>query len=303
MSILYNTRIQAVVLKFEGQTPTFPDAGLNPASQGWKTTDIMPGEWAYNIADDKWFYNNGGMIKPLPLNQPGDILTPSNTALFNPAKEPDASGYAYLAGKDFVVYSNLSSPDEAFWEKDIYLCVANAEPGESPESHPAKWENKGREVTVSTAGSATVFYSNVEKIKEIISYKNGNNAIDNSNGDVYTYNKDATVGVQPNDNEDAQGRWVVIGNIGADKNKRYSVDFGIYAFSAQEINMFSAGKIVNVVGSNINTVKLSWSGGIQQTITPGINSIEVEENDILTWEIERTIDGQIATLGIILKLD
>lgn len=303
MSILYNTRVQALILKFEGQTPTFPDAGLTPASQGWKITDIMPGEWAYNIADDKWYYNNGEIIKPLPLNQPGDILTPSNTALFNPTKEPDASGYAYLAGKDFVVYSDLNSSDEVFWDEKIYLCIANAEPGESPETHPEKWDNKGDEVTISTAGAATLFYDNIEKIKEVVSYRDKNNAIDNSTGDVYTYNKDATVGLQPNDNEEAQGRWVKTGEIGVNKTKAYSIDFGLYSTTAQEFNMFGAGKIETVQASNISSVKLTWSGGLQQEITPGDNNINIDASDILTWEVVRANHNEVATLGIILKLD
>ena len=303
MSVLYNTRVQALILRFEGQVPTFPDIGLTPASVGWKPTDIMPAEWGYNIVDDKWFYNDGEKIKPLPLNQDGEILKPSNTALFNPAKEPDASGYAYLAGKDFVSYSNLTSADENFLEDAIYLCVINAAPGESPETHPAKWENKGAEVIVSTAGVATIFYEDVEKIKEITGYVNGNNAIDNSTGGVYTYNKDATAGVKPNDNEEAQGRWVKTGEIGVNKTKAYSIDFGLFSNSAQEINMFGNGNIEAVHTSNIVSIKLTYSGGVQQVITPGVNSIPINSLDVLTWEITRTNDNEIASIGIYLKLD
>ena len=125
----YNTRVQALILEIKGQEPTMPPEGLTPRSEFWKETDLMPAEWALNIADDRWFYNNGVEIKALPINQQGEAITPSNTALFEPTKDEDENGFAYLAGKDFVVYSNLASSAEAFWEQDIYLCVANAEPG------------------------------------------------------------------------------------------------------------------------------------------------------------------------------
>lgn len=83
----------------------------------------------------------------------------------------------------------------------------------------------------------------------------------------------------------------------------YSIDFGTTSIVAQEINMFGAAVIDNIIASNIASILLTYSGGLQEVITPGVNSIAITAGDILTWEITRTNDGQLAALGIHLSIN
>lgn len=87
------------------------------------------------------------------------------------------------------------------------------------------------------------------------------------------------------------------------KNKSYTIDFMAHAIIAQEINMFGSGKIVEVDAENVSSIKLTYSGGVQQNVNVGINSIDIISKDLLIWEITRTNDNEIASLGILLKLD
>lgn len=62
-SDLTGTRVKHLVLTTTGQTPTMPLSSLTPYDDDWLSTDILVGEWAYNSADDIWYYNNGSEIK------------------------------------------------------------------------------------------------------------------------------------------------------------------------------------------------------------------------------------------------
>lgn len=84
--------------------------------------------------------------------------------------------------------------------------------------------------------------------------------------------------------------------------RTYSIDFGTTALVAQEINMFQAGIIDNIVANNVATILLTYAGGLQQAITAGVNTLAIPSGDVLTWEITRTTEGQLATLGIHLTL-
>jgi len=152
-------------------------------------------------------------------------------------------------------------------------------------------------------------------IRAITSYANGNDVLNYTNGALHEFD-DASTGVD-NGTEDSEfikpddiaiadsGRWkriTIIANISDTKSRTYSIDFGLNTIIAQEINMFGASVITNVIGSNIASILLSYSGGLQQAITPGVNNISVTAGDILTWEITRTDPVLIATLGIHLQI-
>jgi hypothetical protein len=213
MSTLYGAHTQALGFSYTGQKPTFPESGLTPSSSEWKSTDIMPREWAYNSADDIWYYNTGTEIKAFSGSSTEETISIETTALYDATKEEDSGGYAYYAGSDFVVYSNIDSTDEDFQEEQIYLCIESALTGESPETNPEKWEAQGDEVTVSTSGASTLFYDSTSDIQTITDYINGNNTIDISTGIIYEYQTTATTGLQPNDNSETTGRWVEVGSL------------------------------------------------------------------------------------------
>lgn len=98
--------------------------------------------------------------------------------------------------------------------------------------------------------------------------------------------------------------WLSENAGGGDPSSRsYSIDFGALSTIAQEINMLGPAVISNVAVNNVSSLLLTWSGGLQQAIVPGLNNIEVAAGDILTWEITRTNTGQLATLGIHLSLN
>lgn len=91
-------------------------------------------------------------------------------------------------------------------------------------------------------------------------------------------------------------------NVGETSARSYSIDFGISLVTAQEINMFGPATIDNIVVSNVASILLTWSGGLQQVITPGANSIAVQASDVLTWEIVRTTEAELATIGVHLQI-
>lgn len=68
-----NIRVQHLVLTQAGQVPTIPSpVTIDPSDDRWKSTDIMKGEWAHNIADDVWFYRrNNNTIATINLNAIG----------------------------------------------------------------------------------------------------------------------------------------------------------------------------------------------------------------------------------------
>jgi hypothetical protein len=209
--ILQGTHIQHLILKIGGQKPTIPAEGINPSSPEWKSTDLLPGMWAYNQPGDTWYYNNGTEIKS--INAPTQTLTPENVGVYDAARPNDENGYAYYAGNTYVTYKNTESADPVFHDESIYRCVENALQGESPETHPAKWEAQGQTVEVGGGTLASVFFASTAAIRALTDYKDGNNAVDKSTGIIYRYSATATEGLQPNDNSEAAGRWVEDGSL------------------------------------------------------------------------------------------
>ena len=62
-NILLNVNLQHKVLTTAGALPTIPSpTNITPTDSRWKTTDIMVGEWAYNSADNIWYYRQAGTI-------------------------------------------------------------------------------------------------------------------------------------------------------------------------------------------------------------------------------------------------
>ncbi len=59
-----NSRVQVLILTTSGQEPTIPSPPtLTPNDPGFKNTDIVVGEFAFNSADDVWFYRKDNTIQ------------------------------------------------------------------------------------------------------------------------------------------------------------------------------------------------------------------------------------------------
>jgi hypothetical protein len=105
---------------------------------------------------DILLYQNGKFLRKI-------TDTPSvSVEVWDPTK-------AYLAGDNFVSYK---SPDydilpesDPLSEEYIYRCVENTSAGESPESHPDKWQRQGK---VGTIGDNTIFLSDVSGLEEAL---------------------------------------------------------------------------------------------------------------------------------------
>jgi len=70
----------------------------------------------------------------------------------------------------------------------------------------------------------------------------------------------------------------------------------------QDINMLGPGVIERVVFRNVASLVVTYSGGVQVPVAAGDVGLEIVADDILTWEITRTNDSELAAVGIELQL-
>ncbi|NTW18166.1 MAG: SGNH/GDSL hydrolase family protein [Nostocales cyanobacterium W4_Combined_metabat2_030] len=164
----------------------------------------------------------------------GETATTENTAVYDPNKENDPiSGFAYLAGNNYVTYSNASNPDPNYTTAQLWRCAVNALQGESPEINPEKWEFIGSEVQIVNDNTSAFYISGanpISQLKQITGVKHGDNAIFGDYNSVLRFNKDAVVGAShnpalnqyvevfvPNDWTDVKGGWVEQSSINANR--------------------------------------------------------------------------------------
>lgn len=114
----------------------------------------------------------------------------SEIEVFDPAKVG-----GYLAGNTFVSYKNLASSDVAFHTASIYHCITNAAMGESPETHPAKWENQGTTITYTASSTCKTHVTLMSELATLTGVKVGDVVGVQQNSFYYKYN--ASSGWQP----------------------------------------------------------------------------------------------------------
>lgn len=128
--------VQHLVLTGKGVTPQIPEPyTLKAGDVGFDiNTHIMVGQWALNVDDNYWYYRGRSKIYRLQVKT-DDITSgqSSNVTVYDPT-------ISYLAGNTYVSYSSVTP---AFQQEAIYRCVSNTNAGESPETHPSKWEKQG----------------------------------------------------------------------------------------------------------------------------------------------------------------
>lgn len=128
----------------------------------------------------------------------------------------------------------------------------------------------------------------------------------------YRLKEDAPAGEDP---ETHPEHWAyqgtVLGDIAIDdilglreeiNKKSYTLDFGTAIYMVQDINMLGPGVIERIVLRNVASLVVTYSGGVQVAVPAGEVGIEILADDILTWEITRTNDGELASVGVQLQL-
>lgn len=83
----------------------------------------------------------------------------------------------------------------------------------------------------------------------------------------------------------------------------YTLDFGTGGEMVQDVAMLGAGTIVNVITRNVARLFVTNSSNVRTEITSSEPSISVADGDVLTWEIQRTTDDELACVGVKFKLN
>ena len=89
-------------------------------------------------------------------------------------------------------------------------------------------------------------------------------------------------------------------------NKRphaYTLDFGTAGEMVQDVAMLGAGTITRVITRNVSRLFVTNSANVRQEVSlTDTPLISVSDGDILTWEIERTTDDELACVGVLFEL-
>ena len=84
----------------------------------------------------------------------------------------------------------------------------------------------------------------------------------------------------------------------------YTLDFGTGGEMVQDVAMLGAGTIVKLITRNVARLFVTNSSNVRTEIT-NLNepAITVEDGDVLTWEIQRTKDDELACIGVKFQLN
>ena len=83
----------------------------------------------------------------------------------------------------------------------------------------------------------------------------------------------------------------------------YTLDFGTGGEMVQDVAMLGAGTITRVITRNVSRLFVTNSANVRQEVSlTDTPSIGVSDGDILTWEIERTTDDELACVGVLFEL-
>ena len=83
----------------------------------------------------------------------------------------------------------------------------------------------------------------------------------------------------------------------------YTLDFGTGGEMVQDVAMLGAGTIVKVITRNVARLFVTNSSNVRTEITSSEPSISVADGDVLTWEIQRATDDELACVGVKFKLN
>jgi hypothetical protein len=83
----------------------------------------------------------------------------------------------------------------------------------------------------------------------------------------------------------------------------YTLDFGTGGEMVQDVAMLGAGTIVKVITRNVERLFVTNSSNVRTEITSSEPSISVADGDVLTWEIQRATDDELACVGVKFQLN
>ena len=83
----------------------------------------------------------------------------------------------------------------------------------------------------------------------------------------------------------------------------YTLDFGTGGEMVQDVAVLGAGTIVKVITRNVARLFVTNSSNVRTEITSSEPSISVADGDVLTWEIQRTTDDELACVGVKFQLN
>lgn len=239
-----------------------------------------------------------------------EVITPDNTTVWDEYE-------VYPAGNVFVSYTNTSSPNPIFHDAAIYRSRVETPYGVSPEddlydiiTNPTgKWEYQGQKVVVQEGGLSKVFFLNESEIQSVTGYIEGNNAVNLRDFKVYEYSSSATSGIKPNDNSDATGRWVEVGELGGGGGGLTPEQLEIleafrasFSFSGLERfkQSFSLDLIIKsvVIAPNITELRVGKNAATPTDIM-GQLPLKLSESDTLTFEAtyNRESDSYFTLIG------
>lgn len=84
------------------------------------------------------------------------------------------------------------------------------------------------------------------------------------------------------------------------KERAYTLDFGLHGELVQEINMLGECSIINLIFNNVDKLFLTNSNNVRVEVSSGVNGIILGEYEVNTWEINRIVDQQVASVGVLI---
>ena len=91
--------------------------------------------------------------------------------------------------------------------------------------------------------------------------------------------------------------------LGLSIRRSYTLDFGTAGEMVQDVAMLGAGTITRVITRNVSRLFVTNAANVRQEVSlTDTPSIGVSDGDILTWEIERTTDDELACVGVLFEL-
>lgn len=91
--------------------------------------------------------------------------------------------------------------------------------------------------------------------------------------------------------------------LGISIKRSYTLDFGTVAEIVQDVNMTGNGNITKVSVRNVSRLFVTNHSNARQEVDFNNLNLFIPEGDVLTWEIEREKEDELACVGVLLELD
>lgn len=158
--------VQHLVLRGQGVVPLMPEPyTLVPGDEGFDDNlNIMVAQFALNIDDNAWYYRGRTKIYRM-LFTLDDVTAGGNSGI-----EVFQYNKPYLAGDVFVSFSSVGV---GFTTEAIYRCIGDTLAGQSPETHPAKWDKQSEDfeikvIKISDVEGLEARLSGIENLQSIL---------------------------------------------------------------------------------------------------------------------------------------